>query len=94
MFSKAEMRFEINELSSSGARFLLERAIDHDVGRNGLQSYTLQPTDHFVLKYQSLPDGNKAVEMVLQTPLDREKKDHISYCLQHSTEASRRCPVQ
>uniref|UniRef100_A0A673G7H3 Cadherin domain-containing protein n=1 Tax=Sinocyclocheilus rhinocerous TaxID=307959 RepID=A0A673G7H3_9TELE len=37
MFSKAEMRFEINELSSSGARFILERAIDHDVGRNGLQ---------------------------------------------------------
>ncbi len=81
MFSKAEMRFEINELSSSGARFLLERAIDHDVGRNGLQSYSLQPTDHFVLKYQSLPDGNKAVEMVLQTPLDREKKDHISLLL-------------
>ncbi|XP_073677263.1 protocadherin beta-16-like [Garra rufa] len=81
MFSKSEMRFEINELSSSGARFLLERAIDHDVGPNGLQSYYLQPTDNFVLKYQNLPDGNKAVEMVLQTPLDREKKDHISLLL-------------
>uniref|UniRef100_A0A672SAG8 Cadherin domain-containing protein n=1 Tax=Sinocyclocheilus grahami TaxID=75366 RepID=A0A672SAG8_SINGR len=81
MFSKAEMRFEINELSSSGARFILERAIDHDVGRNGLQSYSLEPTDNFVLKFQNLPDGNKAVEMVLQTPLDREKKDHISLLL-------------
>uniref|UniRef100_A0A671RVW5 Cadherin domain-containing protein n=1 Tax=Sinocyclocheilus anshuiensis TaxID=1608454 RepID=A0A671RVW5_9TELE len=81
MFSKAEMRFEINELSSSGARFILDRAIDHDVGRNGLQSYSLEPTDNFVLKFQNLPDGNKAVEMVLQTPLDREKKDHISLLL-------------
>uniref|UniRef100_A0A8C2HZ23 Cadherin domain-containing protein n=1 Tax=Cyprinus carpio TaxID=7962 RepID=A0A8C2HZ23_CYPCA len=81
MFSKAEMRFEINELSSSGARFPLERAIDHDVGRNGLQSYSLEPTDNFVLKFQNLPDGNKAVEMVLQTPLDRERKDHISLLL-------------
>ncbi|XP_059378017.1 protocadherin gamma-A5-like isoform X10 [Carassius carassius] len=81
MFSKAEMRFEINELSSSGARFILERAIDHDVGRNGMQSYSLEPTDNFVLKFQNLPDGNKAVEMVLQTPLDREKKDHIALLL-------------
>ncbi|XP_073778556.1 protocadherin beta-16-like [Danio rerio] len=81
IFSKSEMRFEINELSSSGARFLLERAIDHDVGQNGLQSYSLEPTDNFVLKYQNLPDGNKAVEMVLQTPLDREKHDHISLIL-------------
>ncbi|XP_077103397.1 protocadherin gamma-A5-like isoform X11 [Siphateles boraxobius] len=81
MFSKSEVRFEINELSSAGARFLLDRAIDHDVGRNGLQSYSLEPTDNFVLKFQNLPDGNKAVEMVLQTPLDREKQDHISLLL-------------
>ncbi|KAL1261570.1 hypothetical protein QQF64_006835, partial [Cirrhinus molitorella] len=81
MFSKSEMRFEINEMSLAGARFILERAIDHDVGRNGLQSYSLEPTDNFVLKFQNLPDGNKAVEMVLQTPLDREKKDHISLLL-------------
>uniref|UniRef100_A0A672SNU7 Cadherin domain-containing protein n=1 Tax=Sinocyclocheilus grahami TaxID=75366 RepID=A0A672SNU7_SINGR len=81
MFSKSEMRFEINEMSLAGARFILERAIDHDVGGNGLQSYSLEPTDNFVLKLQNLPNGNKAVEMVLQTPLDREKKDHISLLL-------------
>uniref|UniRef100_A0A9J7ZEC1 Cadherin domain-containing protein n=1 Tax=Cyprinus carpio carpio TaxID=630221 RepID=A0A9J7ZEC1_CYPCA len=81
MFSKSEMRFEINEMSLAGARFILERAIDHDVGGNGLQSYSLEPTDNFVLKFQNLPNGNKAVEMVLQTPLDREKKDHLSLLL-------------
>uniref|UniRef100_A0A673KZI9 Cadherin domain-containing protein n=1 Tax=Sinocyclocheilus rhinocerous TaxID=307959 RepID=A0A673KZI9_9TELE len=81
MFSKSEMRFEINEMSLAGARFILERAIDHDVGGNGLQSYSLEPTDNFVLKFQNLPNGNKAVEMVLQTHLDREKKDHISLLL-------------
>ncbi|XP_026135731.1 protocadherin gamma-A5-like isoform X3 [Carassius auratus] len=81
MFSKSEMTFEINEMSLAGARFILERAVDHDVGGNGLQSYSLEPTDNFVLKFHNLPDGNKAIEMVLQTPLDREKRDHLSLLL-------------
>uniref|UniRef100_A0A8C1Y734 Cadherin domain-containing protein n=1 Tax=Cyprinus carpio TaxID=7962 RepID=A0A8C1Y734_CYPCA len=75
MFSKSEMRFEINEMSLAGARFILERAIDHDVGGNGLQSYSLEPTDNFVLKFQNLPNGNKAVEMVLQTAIFRLRAD-------------------
>ncbi|XP_051506085.1 protocadherin gamma-A5-like isoform X41 [Myxocyprinus asiaticus] len=81
VFSKNDMRFEINEMSLAGARFILEGAIDYDVGRNGLQSYSLQPTDNFVLKFQNHLDGNKAVEMVLQKPLDREKQEHISLLL-------------
>ncbi|XDV37729.1 hypothetical protein PO909_007289 [Leuciscus waleckii] len=81
VFENNKISFEISESAALGARFLLDRAIDHDVGRNGLQSYSLEPTDNFVLKFQNLPDGNKAVEMVLQTPLDREKQDHISLLL-------------
>ncbi|XP_073668238.1 protocadherin gamma-A5-like isoform X19 [Paramisgurnus dabryanus] len=81
MFSKKEMRFEITEMSLAGARFILERAIDRDVGRNGLHSYSLQPTDNFVLKFQNLLNANEAVEMVLQKPLDREKQEHITLIL-------------
>ncbi|KAI7801521.1 putative protocadherin beta-16-like [Triplophysa rosa] len=81
MFSENEMRFEMNEMSLAGARFILERAVDRDVGRNGLHSYSLQPADNFALKFQNLPDANKAVEMILEKPLDREKHDHISLLL-------------
>ncbi|XP_064182030.1 protocadherin gamma-A11-like [Anguilla rostrata] len=75
VFPKKEVRFEISELSVSAARFLLESAMDSDVGVNSLQTYTLHPTDHFALKLQSRPDGTKYVEMMLQKPLDREKQE-------------------
>ncbi|XP_064181989.1 protocadherin gamma-A11-like isoform X18 [Anguilla rostrata] len=76
-FKKTEMRFEIVESSLPGARFLLEKAMDPDVGVNGLQGYSLKPIDNFNLKLHSLPDGSKKVEMVLQKPLDREKQDEL-----------------
>ncbi|XP_026135745.1 protocadherin gamma-A10-like isoform X16 [Carassius auratus] len=81
IFSLNEMKFEISELAQTGAKFDLETAVDTDVGLNGLQRYTLKPSDNFVVKTQSLADGSKAVEMVLQKPLDREKQDHISLLL-------------
>ncbi|KAL2077300.1 hypothetical protein ACEWY4_026804 [Coilia grayii] len=81
IFRKNEMKFEINELAQTGARFALDTAKDQDVGVNGLQSYTLNPTDNFILKLHSDPDGNKNVEMILQKALDREKNDHITLML-------------
>ena len=36
VFRKNEMKFEINELAQTGARFVLETANDQDVGVNGL----------------------------------------------------------
>ncbi|XP_031443079.1 protocadherin gamma-A11-like isoform X22 [Clupea harengus] len=81
VFRKNEMKFEINELAQTGARFVLETANDQDVGVNGLQRYTLNPTNNFILKLNSDPDGNKNVEMVLQKSLDREKNDHITLML-------------
>ncbi|XP_053092830.1 protocadherin gamma-A11 isoform X12 [Pangasianodon hypophthalmus] len=81
LFSQNEIKFEISEASLTGAKFVLERAIDNDVGINGLQSYTLKPTDNFVLKMHSLLGGSTNVEMVLEKPLDREKQDHISLVL-------------
>ncbi|XP_058505669.1 protocadherin gamma-A2-like isoform X44 [Solea solea] len=80
-FEKDVMKYEISESALTGARFVLEKAIDDDVGVNGLSSYALKPSDNFALKTTSRGDGSKHVEMVLQKPLDREKDEHISLIL-------------
>ncbi|XP_066572823.1 protocadherin gamma-A11 isoform X11 [Amia ocellicauda] len=77
VFPKNELRLEINELALPGTRFVLDSAVDPDVGVNTLQSYTLKPTDTFNLKLNSQPDGSKSVEMVLQTQLDRETQEEM-----------------
>uniref|UniRef100_A0A671Q5L6 Cadherin domain-containing protein n=1 Tax=Sinocyclocheilus anshuiensis TaxID=1608454 RepID=A0A671Q5L6_9TELE len=74
VFPKSKIEQEISELAVLGARFPLESAIDPDVGVNTLQKYTLQPTDHFKLNVQIGGGGNKNIEMVLHSPLDRENK--------------------
>ncbi|XP_029918488.1 protocadherin gamma-A11-like [Myripristis murdjan] len=73
VFSRKEINFEISESATPGARFSLDSAEDKDVGLNTLQTYKLNPTDYFKLNTLSRPDGSKYVEMVLQTPLDREE---------------------
>ncbi|MED6288920.1 hypothetical protein CHARACLAT_031143, partial [Characodon lateralis] len=80
-FEKREIKFKISESAVAGAKFDLERALDHDVGLNGVQIYELRPTNNFALKLHNNPDGNKNVEMVLQKPLDREKQDQINLIL-------------
>ncbi|XP_039976634.1 protocadherin beta-16-like isoform X11 [Xiphias gladius] len=80
-FEKSEMKFKISESAITGAKFVLERAVDLDVGINDLQRYELKPTDNFALKLHNNADGNKNVEMVLQKPLDREKEEQISLVL-------------
>ncbi|XP_027864301.1 protocadherin beta-16-like isoform X30 [Xiphophorus couchianus] len=80
-FERGEMKYEIPESALIGARFVLEKAIDDDVGVNGLSSYTLKLNDNFVLKTTSRVDGTKHAEMVLQKPLDREKNEHLSLTL-------------
>ncbi|XP_046907545.1 protocadherin beta-16-like [Hypomesus transpacificus] len=80
-FDKSEVKFKISESAVSGAKFVLERAMDLDVGNNGLQNYLLNPTDNFALKLHSQADGNKNVEMVLHKPLDREKQEKVALVL-------------
>ncbi|XP_033989889.1 protocadherin beta-16-like [Trematomus bernacchii] len=80
-FEEREIQFKISESAITGAKFVLERGVDLDVGLNDLQRYELKPTDHFALKIHNNADGNKNVEMVLQKPLDREKQEHISLVL-------------
>ncbi|XP_072295790.1 protocadherin gamma-A11-like isoform X31 [Eucyclogobius newberryi] len=80
-FDEEERRFEISESAVVGSKFMLEKAIDPDIGRNGLQSYTLKPSDNFILKLHDQSDGGKKVEMILQKPLDREKEEIVSLLL-------------
>ncbi|XP_056625257.1 putative protocadherin beta-18 isoform X15 [Triplophysa dalaica] len=81
IFKRNERRFEISESAVVGSKFMMEKAIDADIGANGLQSYFLQPTDHFNLKLHGQSDGSKKVEMILQKPLDREKQENMSLVL-------------
>ncbi|XP_056327800.1 protocadherin gamma-A12-like isoform X6 [Danio aesculapii] len=76
-FTRSEITLEISESASAGARFTVDSAVDPDVGVNGIQSYSVYPTDHFTLKTQSRSGSSKNVELVLQTPLDREKQEHL-----------------
>uniref|UniRef100_A0A8C6V3R9 Cadherin domain-containing protein n=1 Tax=Neogobius melanostomus TaxID=47308 RepID=A0A8C6V3R9_9GOBI len=80
-FEKKEVDFKISESALSGSKFILDRAVDYDVGINGLQTYRLEPRDNFVIKLHDQADGSKNVEMVLQKPLDREKSEHLSLVL-------------
>ncbi|XP_058505638.1 protocadherin beta-16-like isoform X15 [Solea solea] len=80
-FTNADKRFEISESAVIGSKFMLEKAIDSDIGTNGLQQYSLTPVDNFVLKLENQADGNKKAELVLQKPLDREKQNYISLLL-------------
>ncbi|XP_059378019.1 protocadherin gamma-A11-like isoform X12 [Carassius carassius] len=80
-FEKSMIIFKISESVILGSKFMLEPAIDLDVGINGLQSYTLKPTDNFDLKFKSQPGDGKNVEMILNKPLDREKQHDIKIVL-------------
>ncbi|XP_030648006.1 protocadherin gamma-A11-like [Chanos chanos] len=80
-FQEKEITFEISESAVIGAKFMLEKALDPDVGINGLQNYSLKPTDYFSLKSQSQGAGSKNVEMVLHKNLDREKQERMSLLL-------------
>ena len=66
VFKMNSMLFEISESAVRGAKFVLEKALDTDVGGNGLKSYSLNPTDNFVLKLNGNAEGEKEVEMVLE----------------------------
>ncbi|KAM9849706.1 uncharacterized protein ACBR49_006992 [Aulostomus maculatus] len=80
-FASSKKRFEISESAVVGSKFVLEKAFDADIGTNGLQSYSLNPTNNFELKLENQADGSKKVEMILQKPLDREHQEQISLLL-------------
>ncbi|KAA8588938.1 hypothetical protein FQN60_010283 [Etheostoma spectabile] len=70
------IEMEISESAEKGNRFSIEEAHDADIGQNGVQRYSLQKNDNFILAV----DSNK-VELVLDNKLDREKQSEINLLL-------------
>ncbi|XP_032363413.1 protocadherin beta-16 isoform X1 [Etheostoma spectabile] len=75
-FKKQLTEMEISESAEKGNRFSIEEAHDADIGQNGVQRYSLQKNDNFILAV----DSNK-VELVLDNKLDREKQSEINLLL-------------
>ncbi|XP_053575584.1 protocadherin gamma-B2-like [Bombina bombina] len=69
------IELEIVELTSPGARFVLQNAQDSDVGKNALLNYKLSDNEYFVLNEKTGADGSKSSELVLEKPLDRETQN-------------------
>lgn len=80
-FLSRQMRLEISESVTPGARFPLESAQDPDVGINSLQTYQLSANQHFVLDVQTRGDGTKYAELVLEKELDREQQRELQLVL-------------
>ncbi|XP_075959813.1 protocadherin beta-15-like [Anarhichas minor] len=81
VFSKDEIKIEINELAVKGSRFRVLEAHDIDIGQNTVQSYALQPNNYLVLKIESESDGGKFAELVLNKELDREDQQELRLLL-------------
>ncbi|MEE6478675.1 hypothetical protein FKM82_011941 [Ascaphus truei] len=63
---------EMIEITSPGARFVLQNAQDPDVGINSVQTYKLSGNQHFTLGAKTSTDGSTFPELVLEKALDRE----------------------
>uniref|UniRef100_A0A3Q1GJD7 Cadherin domain-containing protein n=1 Tax=Acanthochromis polyacanthus TaxID=80966 RepID=A0A3Q1GJD7_9TELE len=77
-FKNKVINLDISESATVGSHFDLESAYDPDAGIHGLQNYVLSPNDNFALKQHSNADGIRFAVMILQKPLDRELKPHLS----------------
>ncbi|XP_028445922.1 protocadherin beta-16-like [Perca flavescens] len=81
VFTKDEIKIEINELAVKGSRFRVLEAHDIDIGQNAVQSYALQANNYLVLEIQSNSDGGKFAELVLNKELDREEQHELRLLL-------------
>ncbi|XP_076993347.1 protocadherin gamma-A1 [Tamandua tetradactyla] len=73
-FQLEELEVKMNEITTVGTRIPLPFGQDLDVGMNSLQRYQLSSNPHFSLDVQQGDGGPQHPEMVLQSPLDREKE--------------------
>ncbi|XP_047209239.1 protocadherin gamma-C5-like isoform X12 [Girardinichthys multiradiatus] len=73
-FLSKELSLNIAEIALVGSQFPLESADDPDVGSNSLKSYMLSKNDCCSLKMKDIEGGVAVPELVLEKPLDREKK--------------------
>ncbi|XP_039630310.1 protocadherin gamma-A2-like isoform X1 [Polypterus senegalus] len=76
-FDTKNIELKIIESSLPGAEFSLPSAVDSDAGVNSLKSYILTPNDHFRLKIYKQTDGSSSVNLLLESPLDREMQEEL-----------------
>ncbi|XP_036431330.1 protocadherin alpha-8-like [Colossoma macropomum] len=72
-FTEKEKRLEIAESTVQGSRFQLQAARDPDVGVNSVRLYKLSQNENFDVEIRDRGD-DKLPFLVLQKPLDRERK--------------------
>ncbi|ERE83181.1 protocadherin-3-like protein [Cricetulus griseus] len=80
-FFENAMQLKVLESSPAGTIIPLGNAVDLDVGRNGLQNYTISPKSHFHVRTRRRRDGRKHPELVLDRALDREEQPELSLTL-------------
>ncbi|XP_051506070.1 protocadherin beta-16-like isoform X27 [Myxocyprinus asiaticus] len=80
-FPKDEIKLEISENADKGARFRVNEAHDADIGKNGVQSYSIEKNGHFILSVNTKADGGKNIELVLEKELDREQQKEVTLIL-------------
>ncbi|XP_058533868.1 uncharacterized protein LOC101525515 [Ochotona princeps] len=80
-FLDKQIILKISEVAPPGTSFQLDTAQDLDVGKNGVQNYTLTPNHHLHLEWQDSGEGKKIPELVLDYPLDREKEPELTLTL-------------
>ncbi|XP_038652234.1 protocadherin-10-like [Scyliorhinus canicula] len=80
-FAKNRYYLQVSEVTAVGAFFRLDSAHDPDVGSNCVNIYKISTNKHFGLKTHTRSDGSKIAELVLETPLDREKHSTIHVTL-------------
>ncbi|RXN18539.1 protocadherin-18-like isoform X2 [Labeo rohita] len=64
-FARPVIPIEISETAAVGTRIPLDSATDPDVGENSLNTYSLTPSDFFMIDILTRTDGAKYAELVL-----------------------------
>ncbi|XP_032952932.1 protocadherin beta-18-like [Rhinolophus ferrumequinum] len=80
-FLDKDILVKIPEGTAPGTSFQMQSAQDLDVGKNGVQNYTLSPNPHFHLKLEDSDEGRKYPELVMDQFLDREKEPELRLTL-------------
>ncbi|KAM9357309.1 LOW QUALITY PROTEIN: uncharacterized protein ABDE67_004875 [Symphorus nematophorus] len=78
-FLNTHQVINVTENTAAGAKFLLKRAHDADVGKNTVNTYKLSQNEHFSLATHK--GEIVTVELLLQKLLDREKQSVIRLIL-------------
>ena len=72
VFPVKEQNLHISESRMLDSRFLLEGALDADIGANSVVTYRLDSNDYFELIVSSKNEESKQIDLALRKSLDRE----------------------